>query len=113
MPTLYPTKITFRLPSDAAKALYQEAIEKKVSSHQAAKEMVLEHMSALEILELLSKLLETVEEVSYIQSQIEQRLQAMEWGMIETLSIVVAQQENVSKKDARAWIRNQFRPDVD
>ncbi|MEM9448639.1 MAG: hypothetical protein AAGA75_08900 [Cyanobacteria bacterium P01_E01_bin.6] len=113
MPTLYPTKITFRLPSGAAKALYQEAVAKKVSSHQAAKDMVLEHMNTLEILELLSKLLESVEEVSYAQTQIEQRLKAMEWGMIETLSIVVAKQENIPKKDARAWIRNQFRPGVD
>ncbi|NEQ53978.1 MAG: hypothetical protein F6K11_28255 [Leptolyngbya sp. SIO3F4] len=113
MPTIYPTKITYRLPSDAAKALYKIAMSKDLSPHQTAKDMLIEHMDTLEVLGLLETLLEGIEEATHNQTALEDRLKALELGFIETFSIIVAKLENVDRKDARTWIKSKFNNDSD
>lgn len=110
---MIPKQITFRLNDAEAKRLYQAARAERLSPHLRARNIVLEGLTLSEIETLLRDLVDAIESLSTTQALLEQRIQAMEWGMVETLSLMVANQENVSKKEALEWIWTQFRQDLE
>ena len=105
---MIPTKITFRLRSDEAKTLYFEARDQQISSHQLARDIVIERLSLLEIVRYLEQIAGDIAELRHSQSQLEQEIQAHRWGSIEVLSVLIANQEQVSRDHAREWVRAQF-----
>lgn len=103
-----PTKITFRLRSDEAKKLYFEARDEGISPHQMARDIVIERLSLFEMVRFLEQIAGELAELRLAQSLITQEIAANRWGSIETLSVLVANQEGVSKDHAREWVRAQF-----
>ena len=110
---MIPKQITFRLTDAEAKRLYQAARAERLSSHLRARNIVVEGLALSEVETLLRGLVDAIEELSNAQTLLEKRIQAMEWGIVETFSLLIANQENVSKKEALEWLWTQFRQDDD
>ena len=53
---MIPKKITFRLQSDEAKKLYFEARDEGISSHQKARDIMIEGLHLLEIVRFLEQI---------------------------------------------------------
>ena len=106
--TMIPKQIGFRLTADEAKQLYFDARDHGVSAHIRARDMVIEGLTLSRIEGYLEQMVQELEVVKHDQSLIQQAVEANRWGLVETLAVLVANVEGVTRDQAREWIREQF-----
>jgi len=106
---MIPSKITFRLRPNEAKEIYYQARELKVSPHQLARDMVIERLTLSAMEEHLQQMAQEVEDIRSLHSDLEKELQGITSGLIDTLSVVIANQlENISENESKEWVEERF-----
>ena len=105
---MIPTKITFRLKSEEAKRLYYSARDEGVSPHQKARDMVIDHMTLATMEGHLQGMAQEIEDLTAKLSLLEKELKLQQGGLIDALTVIIANVTSVEANEAREWVRKGF-----
>ena len=105
---MIPTKITFRLQPEEAKRLYYQARDERLSPHQKARDMVIDHMTLATMEGHLRGMAQEVEDLTARLSGLERQLKLQQEGLIDALTVIIANVTSVETQEARQWVEGGF-----
>ena len=105
---MIPTKITFRLQPEEAKRLYYWARDEKVSPHQKARDMVIDHITLATMEGHLQQMAQEVEDLREGLQDIEKALVQQQQGLIDALAVIISNVAKVETQEAKNWVEGGF-----